>query len=378
MTREKKRSFAPAPKYAPYSIHSALTHAQNLTYNNQFDTAIQECELALPIENPIKCESALSVENPIDPIKDDDIKRGFEKVKTPSPANFDPITRAKAYWNNVMSLKAKKELMSVRIKDLKVYVDENKSMGQRAKAELLKIVDCAVMSNDFDWKILMCCCCENMFLDARRYTYHMMTEHCSSFQNELNYVVPIPVPKLKIEISDWRLVDVIAAAKLVEDWSRNESGDQDESKDLKLKPWPYCDDINRENLIKKIQLILEVLIQTECFAPSHLYMLLGLILDMRKNRIPEMLLKHHLMNRTLVTVLFLDESEPERVLAFLRDELETSCGLHSLHISIMRDRLRGDPKNIRKEIVLSDDLSRLIPLFDESKSSSQKNRDNIV
>ena len=158
-----------------------------------------------------------------------------------------------------------------------------------------------------------------------------MTEHCSSFPNELNYVVPIPVRKLEIEIGDWRPVDVTAAAKLVEDWSRNEPGDQDESQDLKLKPWPYCDDINRENLIQTIQSILEVLILTECFAPSHLYMLQGLILEMRKNRIPEMLLKHLLMNRTLVPVLFLDEPELERVLAFLREELETSCGLQSPH-----------------------------------------------
>lgn len=157
----------------------------------------------------------MSIENPIDPIKDDDIKRvktelrelivtakmnkfkklvenksiaqmakdiedfqerkkakqaifdwktqDFEMAKTPSLANFDTITRAKAYWNNVMSLKAKKELLSVRIKDLKVYVDENKSMGQRAKAELSEIVDCAVMSNDFDWKFLMFCCCGNTF-----------------------------------------------------------------------------------------------------------------------------------------------------------------------------------------------------------------------
>ena len=35
-----------APRRCPYSIHSALMHAQNLTRNNQFDAAIQECELA--------------------------------------------------------------------------------------------------------------------------------------------------------------------------------------------------------------------------------------------------------------------------------------------------------------------------------------------
>nr|POF01684.1 hypothetical protein CFP56_77765 [Quercus suber] len=136
-----------------------------------------------------------------------------------------------------MSLKAKKELLSDRIKDLKVYVDENKLMGHRAKAK---------SSNDVDY--------------------------------------------------------------------------------------------------------------------------VGLTLEMLKNRIPKMLLKHCLMNRTLVSVLFLDELKLERVLAFLKEELKTSCGLRSLHTSITRDRLRGDPKIIRKEIVLSDDLSHLIPLFDESKS----------
>nr|POF01683.1 hypothetical protein CFP56_77764 [Quercus suber] len=63
MTRKKKCSSAPAPKDAPYSIHSALMHAQNLACNDQFNTAIQKCELTL------------SIENPINPIKDDDIKR---------------------------------------------------------------------------------------------------------------------------------------------------------------------------------------------------------------------------------------------------------------------------------------------------------------
>ncbi|KAK7844874.1 hypothetical protein CFP56_010241 [Quercus suber] len=90
-----------------------------------------------------------------------------------------------------------------------------------------------------------------------------------------------------------------------------------------------------------------------------------------------MLLKYCLMNRTLVLVLFLDERELERVLAFLKKELETSCRLRSLHTSIMRDRLRGNPKIIRQGIVLSDNLSRLIPLFDESKSSGQEYGDHI-
>nr|POF18782.1 hypothetical protein CFP56_46556 [Quercus suber] len=97
-------------------------------------------------------------------------------------------------------------------------------------------------------------------------------------------------------------------------------------------------------------------------------MLKGLTLEMLQKRIPEMLLKYCLRNKTLVSVLFLDEPELERVLVFLKDELETSCRLQSFHTSIMRDRLRGDPNIIHKGIVLSDDLSRLIPLFDESKS----------
>ncbi|KAK7844869.1 hypothetical protein CFP56_010244 [Quercus suber] len=104
----------------------------------------------------------------------------------------------------------------------------------------------------------------------------------------------------------------------------------------------------------------------------------GLTLEILNNRILEMLLKYYLMNRALVSVLFLNELELKRVLAFLKEELGTSCRLRSLHTSIMRDKLRGDPKIVHKGIVLSNDLSHLIPLFDESKSSGQEYGDHIV
>ncbi|KAK7844912.1 hypothetical protein CFP56_010238 [Quercus suber] len=117
----------------------------------------------------------------------------------------------------------------------------------------------------------------------------MTSKHCHPFQYERNSVAPKPVPNSGIEI-----MDVTAAANW---WKIG----QEMSPEIKMSH----------------KLILEVLIQTECFAQSYLYMLKRLILEILKNRIPKMRLKYCLMNRTFVSVLFLDEPELERVLAFL-------------------------------------------------------------
>ncbi|KAK7844873.1 hypothetical protein CFP56_010240 [Quercus suber] len=159
-----------------------------------------------------------------------------------------------------------------------IHMHKDQLIGKRAKVELSNDVDYAVMSNGFDWKFLMSCCCGNTFLDVGKYKEHMTSKHCRPFPYERNFVALKSVPHSEIEI-----MEVTAATKFVEDWSRNESGDQDESQDLNLKPWPYCNDINRDNLMKKIHSILEVLIQTEYFTRSRLNMLKGLTLEMLKN-----------------------------------------------------------------------------------------------
>ncbi|KAK7844875.1 hypothetical protein CFP56_010242 [Quercus suber] len=135
----------------------------------------------------------------------------------------------------------KLELKIIRIiletkanKDIKMLIHMHKDhlIGeQRAKTKLSNDVDYAEMSNDFDWKFLMCCCCGNTFLDVGKYKEYMASKHCRLFPYERNSVAPKPVPNSEIVI-----VDMTAAAKLVEDWSRNEFGGQDESQYLKLKP----------------------------------------------------------------------------------------------------------------------------------------------
>ena len=424
-----------------------MLRAVVLLTNEQYDSAIQECE------------SALSIKNPLDPMQDNlgivqytplestpesrvgkvrtklreliakakkykfkklvednslafralqaikvEINTRLENVwqrlvELPSPStsrkllkkillNVDAITRARAYWNNEMSLEAKKELLSVRADE---NFDENKSMGVKAKEMLAEAVEYAKETRN--WKFSTCCCCGERFFDEELNMEHIKSDHLGTLSEELQSVVPRILLKSEIEIGDWKPVDVDAAVKLIEDLSRNESGDQGQDKgksqDLKLENWPYCKDTNRDEMIKRIWTILQVLIGVKCFAPSHLYMLLDLILEMLKNRIPETLLKQHWMNRTLVSVLFLDEPELKSVREFIEEELEISCGLGGVYSSFTMDNAMDDLTISHERIVFSNDLSHLILLLDEtsakasrsvdeSRNACQEYRDDIV
>ncbi|XP_075665115.1 uncharacterized protein LOC142634730 [Castanea sativa] len=327
-------------------------------------------------------------------------RQSFEKMEMKSPStstrklkkvlsNVDMITRARDYWNNGMSLEAKKDFLSVRIEK---FFHKNKSMGVKAKEVLAEAVEYAKEMKS--WKFSTCCCCGQRFSDEELNLEHIKSAHLGTFSEELQSVVPKIVPASEIEIGDWRPVNVVAAAKLIEDLSRNDSGnkgqDEGKSQDLKLKNLPHCNDINRGMLIKSIWILLQLFIEIECFAPSHFYMLLDLILEMLKNQIPETLLNQSWMKTTLVSVWFLDEPELESVQEFLIEELGISCGLQGLYTSFHRDKARRDLTITHESIVFRDDaLSHLIPLLDETselasrsvddiKNVGQEYRDNIV
>uniref|UniRef100_A0A7N2LLD6 C2H2-type domain-containing protein n=1 Tax=Quercus lobata TaxID=97700 RepID=A0A7N2LLD6_QUELO len=265
-------------------------------------------------------------------------------------------------------------------------------MGVKAKVVLAEAVEYAKETKS--WKFSTCCCCGQRFSDEELNLEHIKSAHLGTLSEELQSVVPKTVPISEIEIGDWSPVNVVAAAKLIEDLSRNDSGnkgqDEGKSQDLKLENLPHCNDTNRGMLIKSIWVLLQLFIEIECFAPSHFYMLLDLILEMLKNQIPEMLLNQRWMKTTLVSVWFLDEPELESVQEFLIEELGISCGLQGLYTSCHRDKARRGLTIPHESIVFrDDDLSHLIPLLDETnelasrsvddiKSVGQEYRDNIV
>jgi hypothetical protein len=82
-------------------------------------------------------------------------------------------------------------------------------------------------------------------------------------------------------------VDMVAAAKLMEDLARNESGD------LKKENWPYCDNKNRYTVIRKIQKILRMYLAIRCFPMSLFNILMHkirVVLEV-ENRIPKPVLE---------------------------------------------------------------------------------------
>nr|XP_023903786.1 uncharacterized protein LOC112015599 [Quercus suber]POE46027.1 hypothetical protein CFP56_36035 [Quercus suber] len=304
-------------------------------------------------------------------------RQSFVKMEMPSPStSARKLKKVSNYWNNVMSLEAKKDFLSVKIEKF------------RAKEMLAEAVEYAKEMKS--WKFSTCCCCGQRFTDEELNMEHIKIAHLGTLSEELQSVVPTTVPISEIQIGDWRPVNVVAAAKLIEDLSRNSSGNkgQDEQ-DLKMKKWPHSDNFNRNKLITSIWILLQLFITIKCFAPSHLYILLDLILEMLKNRVPETLLNQRWMKTTLVSVCFLDEPELESIHKFLMEELGFSCGLKILN-SFSRKEARRDLSITYESIIFRDGhLSHLIPLLDETselasrsvddiKNVGQEYRDNIV
>ena len=292
-------------------------------------------------------------------------RQSFVKMEMPSPSTSSrKLKKVRNYWNNVMSLEAKKDFLSVRIEKLK------------AKEALAEAVEYAKEMKS--WKFSTCCCCGQRFSDEELNLEHIKSAHLGTLSEELQSVVPKIVPISVIQIGDWRPVNVVEAAKLIEDLSRNDSGNkgQDEQ-DLKLMKWPNCDDFNRNKLVTSIWILLQLFIKIKCFAPSHLYMLLDLISEMLRKHLPERLINLRWMKTTLVSVWFLDELELESVHEFLMEELGISCGLKVLY-SFKSRKARHDLTITHESIVFrDDDLSHLIPLLDETSDLASRSVDDI-
>jgi hypothetical protein len=281
-------------------------------------------------------------------------KMGFERN-----LNSKVDTRAMAYWKKAMSLEAKKEFLSVGIEDLKSHFNKNKALAAKAKEVLAEAVE--YMKETKSWKFSECCCCSKRFFDSDSHEEHVKSVHLGTLSEELQSVVPESIVLNSVHeavnLEDWKPVDLVAAAKLIENLPRNESGD------LKTVNWPYCDDTNRYIIINKIQLLLRSYLAKECFAMSLFYMLKRTTRVMLENRIPKPVLEQHWSNKTLHLICFLEEPELLYIFDFLVKNLEISCGLRCLYNSFAVDIARGELISSYERVVISDDFSCLV--FDE-------------
>ena len=285
------------------------------------------------------------------------------KLKKHASKVVDTVTtRVKAYWKDTMSMELKKELLRIRIKDLKLhFVKDIKSPV--AEAVIMEAVE--YVKEAKNWKYSMCCCCSQRFFDVKSNAERIKSTHLGTFPDELSVESEVVFDSVHdtVESRKWRPVDVAAAVKMMEDLSRNERGDEglDESKVfMNQKEWPYCEDSRRHVIINKIRVKLLLFLKIRCFVSSHLSAFMDLTMEMLKKRISEQLLKKHWMNRTLLSVCFLDIPELNRVSKFL-DDLDSICGLRCLCESLEKDEARGEScVDNHEKIVFNEDFSCVV------------------
>ncbi|GMY34506.1 hypothetical protein FCV25MIE_29748 [Fagus crenata] len=314
-------------------------------------------------------------------------KLSFEKMETPSHlppiipdhlsdkrklknvemvmSNVNTVWRASAYWNDTMSLEAKKELLSVEIQDLNFHFIKNKALEAKAKEVLAEAVECLKVTKN--WKFWECFHCGQRFFNWESQKEHLEYVHLGTLSEELRSVVPESMTLISVQQTinsdNWNPVDMVAAAKLMEDLPRNESGEY-----LEKVNWPYCDNKNRYTLIRKIQKILRMYLAIRCFPMSLFHILLHKIMGLLEveNRIPKPVLREHYIYRTLHSICFLEEPELKHFHDFLENNIEVPSGLllcNSLIADMDRYLMKLDINSSYERIIISDDFSRLV--FDE-------------
>ena len=302
------------------------------------------------------------------PLSDTDNKRKLKNVKKVA-ANVDTVAaRVKDYWKDRMSMKLKKDLLSMEL-----LLHFAKKDSPEAVAVVMQALEHVKVAKN--WKFSTCCLCGERFFEVKLNADHMRSVHLGTLSDELRSVEP------KIEFDSvhdtvkskkWRPVDVVAAKKMMEDLSRNKHGDEGLNESevfMNQKEWPYCEDTRRDLIIDKIRSRLRVLLKIRFFVSSHLSVFMDLIMGMLNKRIPEQLLKEHWMDRTVLLACFLDISELNRVYEFL-DDLYNICGLQSLSISLARDEVRGMTCVANHEkIVFNEDFSCVV--FDKRMLSGE-------
>ncbi|CAA2997770.1 Inactive ubiquitin carboxyl-terminal hydrolase 54 [Olea europaea subsp. europaea] len=326
-----------------------------------------------------------------------------------------------SYWNS-MSLDGKKDLLRVRISDLKAHFSLSKDLSA---SEVLNEALSFGESNKV-WKFWKCFRCNEKFADADLYMQHVVQEHMGTLIPKMQSILPQGVENEWAEMlinCSWKPLDLTAAIRMLEKQSkpeapdflddsypRNDSedskeffvdsycseyewessigkkklgdncnvstqesrefedvewmdcdGDQDSKESLINKNWPSSDDPERAKLLEKIHSIFQALIKQKYLASSHLSKVIHFAVEELQGVFGSQLLKSN-VDQTPLCICFLGASELKKILKFLQ-EISHSCGLgrYSERNNPTGDLNSGiqDVDNVEK-LIISPDASFLV------------------
>lgn len=317
--------------------------------------------------------------------------------------------RVRSFWDSI-SFGAKRELLRVRVSDLKEHFSSAKEgSANEVLSEALSFAE-----THRTWKFWVCCKCSKVFADPGSLSHHLVQDHMKALLPKQQSVLPQSVDD---EWSDmllghsWKPLDVWAAIKMVKNQSKCKDSDFAEqySADFDMcykdtgdysheegnlgektshekisdaepmeceesngsvpysfipESWPASDDTERTKLLERIRAVFEVLIKNKCLTGSHLSRVVQFTIDELRSITSGSRLHDHGVQLSPTCFCFLDENQLKKILKFLQD-IAHSCGLGTRYTEIsnsLKDNTYTGSKSpeIKEWIVLSGDSSCLL------------------
>lgn len=337
----------------------------------------------------------------------------------------------RSFWNSI-SIDAKKELLRIRVSDIKEHLGSLKdSLANEVLSEALSFAE-----SNRSWKFWVCCSCNDRFSDSESH-YHHVQEHMGSLLPKMQSVLPQNVDNEWIDMllkCSWKPLDVSAAVEMLRNQTRCKDSDfvedhtgnfDDCSKEMldsslekqnlgdisgdntvestndvkipNIEPrechednrsmaysslsdnWPVSDDSECAKLLERIHSLFEVLIRHRCLAASHLNRVIQFAMDELQSIASGSQLLNHGVEQTPMCICFMGSSQLKKILKFLQD-VSQSCGLgrySEKSSNLLVDANKGSQSlEIKERIVLNGDASFL--LLDESLLSSESAKDNAA
>ncbi|CAH9078776.1 unnamed protein product [Cuscuta europaea] len=342
--------------------------------------------------------------------------RGSERRKSGTTrkkaSSTDRCGWVQSYWNS-MSMDMKKELLKIRISDLKIHVSSLKDgLSSQMFSEALHFYETYKT-----WKFWECCKCAEKFTDPGMHIQHVRHEHMGDLAPKLQLVLPENVGNewtKELLNFHWKPFDLSATTKMLEKtlkpqecengvdqtkeefsnaYSHDESGllpgkkylidghrntaierrEYEKTSDVELikfdgdggpDVWPMSDDPDRAKLLERIQTAFQSLIINKCLASSHLHKITSFAAEELKGHYGSQMLNCNI-NQVPSCICFLRCKDLMKVLKYLQ-EISQSSGTtrHSERNDGIEDTNGGTTgADAMERIVLSEDCSYL--LFDE-------------
>ncbi|XVF50204.1 hypothetical protein PTKIN_Ptkin04bG0077300 [Pterospermum kingtungense] len=350
-------------------------------------------------------------------------QRGSDRRRRKNGSTAERKDWVRSFWNS-MSIDMKKDLLRIRVSDLKAYFGSLKDgLASEVLSEALAFAEV-----NKTWKFWVCCRCTEKFADSESHMRHVVQEHMGNLMPKMQNILPQSIDNEWIEMllnCSWNPLDISAAVKMIGNQSKNQdsefsedfySGSHYEECDECFKDawdsspekenfgdryncgsivgndfdkisciehkecdgnqgsvayplvdsWPTVDDAERAKLLERIHSTFELLIRHKYLAASHLNKVIQFTMDELQSLVSDSQLLNHGVDQTPMCICFLGATQLRKILKFLQD-LSHSCGLarYSEKTSPV-DVINGATQilEVKEKIVLNADASCL--LLDEN------------